>query len=451
VPLKTTFDAQSINQLLLMHRDRQINLNPGFQRKSVWTLNDRRKLIQSIIAEMPLPNIFLYHQATADGQLQYDVIDGKQRLETIFMFTRAPGFGRTGFEVKLDLGSGLRTYDWSTICRKHPATRAAFERYKLQTVEITGSLGEIIDVFVGINSTGKRLTSGEKRHARFYTSRFLQNADKLVRTHRKWILEQKVLSVGQLDRMKGVELFSELLMSINAGGPINKKTALDRAIGNDAINAHTLKRISSEFTHTLNLIKRKFPHLREMRFHNSVELYTLFLVYWEMRHDGFALQNSNADKLANHLLRELSKGVDNLREHLRRATLPKDSSDKLYSEYLLTVQGDTDSFATRQRRREIVRGLLVSLYEEQDAKRIFTPEQRRLIWHSEEKKTCTHCGKPMTWSDFSVDHILAFARGGRTSLKNAQMMHRGCNSRKGARDTPAAKSKVARRSTKSVR
>ena len=190
--LKTTFDAQSINQLLLMHREGQINLNPGFQRKSVWTLSDRRKLIQSIVAGMPLPNVFLYHQSTADGRLKYDVIDGKQRLETIFAFTRAPGFGRGGFDVKLDLGHGLLSYDWAAICRKHPDVRAAFERYKLQTVEITGLLGEIIDVFISINSTGKRLTSGEKRHAKFYTSRFLHTADALVRKHRRWILDQRV-------------------------------------------------------------------------------------------------------------------------------------------------------------------------------------------------------------------------------------------------------------------
>jgi hypothetical protein len=431
--LKTSFDAQTVNQLLLMHREGQINLNPGFQRKSVWTVNDRRKLIQSMVAGMPLPNIFLYQQATGEGRLKYDVIDGKQRLETIFAFTRAPGFGREGFDVKLDLGDGLRNYDWTTICRKHPEVRAAFERYKVQTVEITGLLGEIIDVFIGINSTGKRLTSGEKRHAKFYTSRFLHTADALVRKSRQWILDQRILSPGQLERMKGIELFSELLMSIHAGGPINKKTALDRAIGNDAINAHTLKRIAGELTHTLNMLKKKFPALRETRFHNSAEFYSLFLVYWELRDDGYALHNTAADKLANHLLRQLSKGVDDLREHLRRATLPKGGGEKLYSDYLLTVQGDTDSSANRQRRRDILRSILVSLYERQDEKRIFTAEQRRLIWHSEEKKVCARCARAMTWNDFTVDHIIAFARGGRTSLKNAQIMHRRCNSGKGAR------------------
>ena len=33
----------------------------------------------------------------------------------------------------------------------------------------------------------------------------------------------------------------------------------------------------------------------------------------------------------------------------------------------------------------------------------------------------------------TVDHILAYTKGDKTSLKNAQPMHRSCNSSKGAR------------------
>lgn len=53
--------------------------------------------------------------------------------------------------------------------------------YKIQTVEVSGDLSEIIDLFVRINSTGKRLTGAEKRHARFYRSEFLRQAEKVAR------------------------------------------------------------------------------------------------------------------------------------------------------------------------------------------------------------------------------------------------------------------------------
>ncbi len=51
-------------------------------------------------------------------------------------------------------------------------------------------------------------------------------------------------------------------MSINNGGPIKKKTALDRAIGNDSVNGNTLGKISREFVATLNRLKKMFPDLK---------------------------------------------------------------------------------------------------------------------------------------------------------------------------------------------
>jgi len=59
--------------------------------------------------------------------------------------------------------------------------------------------------------------------------------------------------------MKGTELFSEMLMSLHHGGPINKKTALDRAIGNDSINGNTLGRLSREFIATMGRVRRMLP------------------------------------------------------------------------------------------------------------------------------------------------------------------------------------------------
>lgn len=433
MPLVPVFGEHSISQLLLMFRDRQINLDPGFQRNSVWTTSDRTRLIQSIVAGYPVPSVFLYKRHHG-GRLIYDVIDGKQRFETILMFTRTGRFKRQAFEAKLDLGDGPEWYGWKDICRKWPDVEAAVRSYKVQAVEVTGDLSQIIDLFVRINSTGKRLTSGEKRHARFYDSRFLREADWLVGRFAKYLTQQKILSQAQLDRMKGTELFAELLMSINHGGPINKKTSLDRAIGNDSVNGNTLTRISREFMRTIRLVGRMFPELKQLRIRNSAEFYSLFLLVWQMDKERFILTDKKRNRIAFELLRRLSNGVDELRDQLRRAR-PK-AAPRLYQEYLLTVQGDTDSSANRERRAALLKGLLWSLYDRKDARRGFTTEQRRLLWNSEEKRVCARCNGrkgPLTWADFTVDHIKAHSRGGKTSLRNAQLMHRGCNSSKGAR------------------
>jgi len=429
--LQTDYSRRTINEMVMHFQHGHINLEPGFQRKSVWSDVDRRRLIQSIISAYPLPNIFLYRRSS-HGKTVYDIIDGKQRLETIFMFMGIKKFRRDQFDVKLDLDDdGLCWWNWEAIRRYLPDIRHRFECFPLQTAEVSGELSEIVDLFVRINSTGKRLTSGEKRHARFFDSRFLKEADVLVRRHKPYLVGQKILSQGQLDRMKGTELFSELLMSIHKGGLINKKTALDRAIGNDSVNGNALKRVISEFTQTMNVVKRMFPDLKQTRLHNSAEFYSLFMLVWEMNQSKCMLAERRRNLMAFELIRKLSTGVDELRDRFTHGKPTKPAPP--YSDYLLTVQGDTDSSATRERRAKILRGLLMPIFGHKDGKRIFSAEQRRILWNTDANRKCVSCHRNLTWDDFTVDHVKAYVRGGNTRLDNAQLMCQSCNSSKGGR------------------
>ena len=143
------------------------------------------------------------------------------------------------------------------------------------------------------------------------------------------------------------------------------------------------------------------------------------------------LSEKRRNLIAFELLRKLSTGVDELRDQYRQAKAAKPRPP--YSDYLLTVQGDTDSSATRERRAKILRGLLTPLFERKDSKRIFSPEQRRILWNSDALQKCSSCHRSLTWDDFTVDHVVAHKRGEKTKLTNAQLMCRSCNSRKGGR------------------
>jgi hypothetical protein len=78
--------TQDISWFLNQKRNNQLELNPPYQRRSVWTLKDRRFFLDTIFQGYPCPAIFLHKRIAADGRATYDVVDGKQRLETIFMF-----------------------------------------------------------------------------------------------------------------------------------------------------------------------------------------------------------------------------------------------------------------------------------------------------------------------------------------------------------------------------
>ena len=79
--LHSEYGDKTVQEIVHLFNNGQLNLEPGFQRQSVWTLPDRKKLIESIFQNYPIPSIFLYRQNNY-GRLSYDVIDGKQRLES---------------------------------------------------------------------------------------------------------------------------------------------------------------------------------------------------------------------------------------------------------------------------------------------------------------------------------------------------------------------------------
>jgi hypothetical protein len=440
--LQSTFDTRTVNELVLMFRAGQLNLEPGFQRKSVWGRTDRRRLVQTLVEHCPVPSIFLYERHE-DGSVIYDVIDGKQRIETILMFLAEGRFKQHWFNAKIDLGDGLKWWSWKDFSKSRPEICSALMTYKLPVVQVTGELSEIIDLFVKINSTGKSLTSGEKRHAKYNTSTLLKKAELLVRKYQPYLLGQKILSRSQLERMKGTELFSELLLSIQSGGVINKKVAIDKAIGNESINGNTLTRISKEFVATFNATKKMFgkdkkgDFFKTTRFHNTAEFYSLFMIVWNMRKEKLVLGDRKRNEAAMAMLRKLGAGVDELRDQLRKAQ-PAKANQRMFADYLLTVQGDTDSAATRKRRAEVLEPMLFPLFERKDTKRLFSSEQRRIIWNREEQhfcagKNCPTPKKALGWEDVTIDHVLAWIKGGQTALKNAQILCRHCNSKKGGR------------------
>ena len=64
--------------------DSRVVLIPGFQRNYVWDIKRASRLIESIIMALPVPQIFLYEQ----GPDRYLVIDGQQRLMSIYYFVK---------------------------------------------------------------------------------------------------------------------------------------------------------------------------------------------------------------------------------------------------------------------------------------------------------------------------------------------------------------------------
>lgn len=72
----------SIGEWINMYQGDELDIHPEFQRFFRWSPSQKTSLIESILLGIPLPPIFVSQRA--DGV--WDVVDGLQRLSTIFQF-----------------------------------------------------------------------------------------------------------------------------------------------------------------------------------------------------------------------------------------------------------------------------------------------------------------------------------------------------------------------------
>jgi hypothetical protein len=75
--------GMSIGEIIGLYNEGDIDIHPEFQRFYRWTLQQKSKLIESILLNIPIPPIFVSQRK--DGV--WDLVDGLQRLSTILQFT----------------------------------------------------------------------------------------------------------------------------------------------------------------------------------------------------------------------------------------------------------------------------------------------------------------------------------------------------------------------------
>lgn len=80
--IRTDEYAMSIGEWISLYERSEVDIHPEFQRFFRWTPEQKTSLIESIILGIPVPPIFVSQRK--DGI--WDVVDGLQRLSTIFEF-----------------------------------------------------------------------------------------------------------------------------------------------------------------------------------------------------------------------------------------------------------------------------------------------------------------------------------------------------------------------------
>ncbi len=80
--IKSSSYPMSVGELVNLYRDKELDVHPEFQRVYRWKERQKTRLIESMLLGIPIPPIFV---AQAKNGV-WDVVDGVQRLSTIFQF-----------------------------------------------------------------------------------------------------------------------------------------------------------------------------------------------------------------------------------------------------------------------------------------------------------------------------------------------------------------------------
>lgn len=195
---------QDLSWFLDLYNQGKLNLNPPYQRKSVWRNKDKQFFLDTVFNNYPCPAIYIQKETDGNYVTRFNVVDGKQRLNTVIEFfnnkIRLPHFGDDRLDNK----------KWSEI--NDDAFKKKFVNYSF-TVETLDSIDYAgwNTVFDRLNRNAKTLSNQELRHARF--NGWLVNRAEQEAEQPFW-KEIKLSSTSKARRMKDVEFISILMLVI---------------------------------------------------------------------------------------------------------------------------------------------------------------------------------------------------------------------------------------------
>ena len=201
--------TQDISWFLDLYNNDQLGLNPSYQRRSVWSSRDRKFFLDTIFRGFPSPSIFLHKSINEKGKTIYYVVDGKQRLETIFSF----------IDNKLSIDKNFGDIRLGNKKWRHLQSDEDLDlRHKLwdyvlpvEFINVDESGTYVNEVFDRLNRNSRKLVEQELRHAKYdgWCISFVEKESESS----EW-KDLKISTMARAKRMKDVQFISELLIII---------------------------------------------------------------------------------------------------------------------------------------------------------------------------------------------------------------------------------------------
>lgn len=223
---RVDYQSMIIQDLVNDHLDKKLNLNPWYQRRSVWSEPQKSYLINTILERKPIPALYIRHSIDIErGKSVKEVVDGQQRIRAIIDFYEC------NFAARADANSPKKKFSEFSASDK--------EHFLLTPISIGFLLGaddrDVIDIFARINSVSKSLNIQEKRNARF-SGEFKQFALHQATNRLDFWKSMGIFSANDIARMDEVSFISDIILNLLKGLSDFRPAALDKLYKEREVN-----------------------------------------------------------------------------------------------------------------------------------------------------------------------------------------------------------------------
>ncbi len=305
---------QTISWFQEHYKAGRLELRPPFQRKPVWTDKQRSSLIESILMDIPIPEVYVQVTQADDGTEEYGAVDGQQRLRTILQFigieSAADQVGEDNNQFALERLPTASIYKDKTFGDVAGDARKRFYQYEICVRFLyTDDQREVEDVFKRLNKFTLPLKAQELRNATYHGP-FAKLSERLA-DDEYWAVN-RIVTAAAIRRMADIEMMSDLLIGLLHGPQGGSAKIIDQYYEHyeqyeDEFPGQA--KTKHQFDLTLEAIKRVFPNIFDVRrWGNRADFYSLFVALGNLlkEHD---LPKKSDKPLAERLLEFAEIGV----------------------------------------------------------------------------------------------------------------------------------------------
>ena len=156
------------NNVLESYQQRSlIDLDPPYQRLSIWDTDKQRLFIDSIVNGVDTPKLY-FHDLHASGRsgsrYRYSVIDGKQRILALWAFISDELPLPDDFVYFDDEAYHAAGMTYSELLRRYPILRAKFDAFELPVVLVNADSDDLIEQLFARLNVQVPLSAAEARN-----------------------------------------------------------------------------------------------------------------------------------------------------------------------------------------------------------------------------------------------------------------------------------------------